>query len=102
MRLGAWLRCPRMVGGLIVITGPSRWRRVMIVGGRIGVRLSGCRVVMRRRVISGTGLRWRCGTVLPGRLNPVVGVVMLLRRLILGRPGLIVLGRCGRTPLVGL
>ena len=101
MRLGVWLRCPGMVGGWIVVPGAIRWRRGMIIGRRTGIRLSNRCVVLRRRVISGTGLRWWGGTELPGRLNPVVGVIWLSRSLILGRPGLIMLGWCGSRLIPG-
>jgi len=101
MRLGVRLSRPGLIRGLTVIAGPIRWRRVMIVAGRIGVRLSNRRVVMRRRVRVGPRLRRRCGTELPGRLDPVIGVILVIRPLILGRPGLIMLGRSCRRFIPG-
>src|SRR5690348_15936111 len=68
----------------------------MVVGGRIGIRLSGRVDAVWRSVVGRTRLRWLSGAELPWRLNFVVRVIMLLRYLILSRSGLVVLGRCGR------
>jgi len=66
MRLGIRRRGAGMIGRLIVIARPIRWLTIMIIGRRAGVWLSDGRVVVRRRVIGGTGLRRLSGAELPG------------------------------------
>ncbi len=66
------------------------------------MRLSRRRIALWRRVVSGTRSRRLFGPGLPGRLESIVGVVILIRRLILGGPGLVILGRFGRGLIVGL
>lgn len=69
------------------------WRRVMIDGRRAVRRLSRCRVAPRLRVIGGPGWWLRSGTSRPRGQNPAVGVVIMIWRLIFGRPGQVISGR---------
>ena len=69
------------------------WRRVMIDGRRAGGWLSRCRVAVRLRVIGGSGWWLLSGTSRSRGQNPAVGVVILIWRLISGRPGLVISGR---------
>ena len=69
------------------------WRRVMIDGRKAGRWLFRCRVTVRLRVIGRPGWWLLSGTGHPRGQNPAVGVVIVIWRLILGRPGLVISGR---------